>query len=71
MGDLDWDSDMVLCPECEAAQGDLWEHEFGSREEIVTSCGECGKDYVLHLRVSHKYAASLAPGPATTTGEKR
>lgn len=56
--DLDWDSEMVICPECGEAQGDLWEHEFGSREEIVTACGSCGLDYTLHLRVTHRYAAS-------------
>ncbi len=60
--ELDWDSEMVLCPECGEAQGDLWEHDFGSLEEIITACGSCGEDYVLHLRVTHKYAAS----PSTT-----
>ena len=61
---LDWDSDVVICPECGESQGDLWDYEFGSREELVTSCGSCGKDYVLHQRVTYDFAASaVAPCP--------
>ncbi len=54
-------SDEILCPECNARQKDLWDHEWGSREELVTSCGTCGADYVLLRRVSVSYEARRLP----------
>ena len=50
------------CPECDEMIHDLDDHDWGSREDIVASCGSCGKDFVLSRRVSVSYsAARLTP----------
>ena len=48
--------DAVACPLCGALQKDLWEHDFGSREELTASCGTCGADYLLGRHVTVTYA---------------
>ena len=61
----------VLCPECEEAQGDLWDYDWGSREELVASCGECGADYILMRHVSVDYEAKkLSPKRSDATDRK-
>ena len=49
--------DLVRCPECDALQRDLWDYDFGSREEMAVDCGSCGADYLLVRRVSVDYEA--------------
>lgn len=51
----------VYCPYCSARNTDPWDHDWGTREELVTSCGECGKDYTLVRRVSVDYEALALP----------
>lgn len=47
----------VDCPECGEPQTDLWDHDWGSHEEITTACGSCGKDYVLSRSITVRYSA--------------
>ena len=54
-------SEYVECPECGETQGDLWDHEWGQRESLVTSCGSCGADYQLTRHVSVTYTAAPIP----------
>jgi hypothetical protein len=56
-------SDRVLCPECEKVQGDLWDYEWGQKESLVATCGECGADYLLTRRVSVTYSAERIRKP--------
>lgn len=51
-------SDRVKCPYCDAAQADLWEHDWNLYEDVVTSCDSCGKDYMLSRHVSVSYSAA-------------
>jgi hypothetical protein len=54
----------VRCPECGQIETDPEDHNWGSREDLVTSCGECGADYVLIRRVSVSYETrTLSPKP--------
>jgi len=56
-------SETVQCPECHEHQADLWDHEWGSRECVETTCGECGAPYILVRHVSVRYEAKrLSPG---------
>ncbi len=47
----------VECPECGDLVGDLWDFDWGSREEIETVCGECGAIYILQREVRVYYQA--------------
>jgi hypothetical protein len=47
----------VACPECGKPQRDLWDHNWGSREELTVSCGTCGADFVLSRIISVEYEA--------------
>jgi len=46
------------CPACNEPCRDPDDHDWGIREELVTSCDSCGKDFVLSRRVSVSYSAS-------------
>ena len=50
-------SDTVKCPTCGEIQRDLWDCDWGSREELTASCGSCGADYMLSRTVSVSYEA--------------
>jgi endogenous inhibitor of DNA gyrase (YacG/DUF329 family) len=46
-------ADTVNCPHCGESQGDLWDHDWGTREEVRTECGECGKAVTLTRTVDY------------------
>ena len=55
-------SDTVQCPVCDETNTDPWDHDWGSREELITSCGSCGADYTLVRTVSVTYEAKAIKG---------
>ena len=62
----------VDCPECGARQTDLWDYEWGTREELTASCGSCGADYLLSREVAvdyyaHSLRATHQPPPTSQT----
>jgi hypothetical protein len=61
-------SDTVKCPMCGAVQRDLWDCDWGSREELTVPCGSCGKDYILHRTVSVSYEAFNVHGDPAKGG---
>lgn len=50
-------SDGIQCPHCGIMLRDLWDHDWGSREELETDCGACGEPILLSRRVSVDYTA--------------
>ena len=64
-------NDTVKCPTCGETNGDLWDHDWGSREELVTSCGSCGADYTLSRTVSVTYEARALASHAVIDARQR
>lgn len=52
------DGESVECPECHESWGDLWDYEWGNREEIHIECPHCGVKLVLHRSFSVDYGVS-------------
>lgn len=50
-------NEAVSCPECGEENGDLWDHDWGNREELTTSCGSCGKDFLIFRHITVRYEA--------------
>lgn len=57
---VDWsrDGESVTCPTCHESWSDLWDYDWGTREEIRTECPHCGMDIVLHRDVHVRYGVS-------------
>ena len=58
--EVDWsdDSEHVKCPHCGETWADLWDYEWGTREEIRIECPHCDKLLTLHRRISVDYGVS-------------
>jgi len=54
-------NDKVKCPTCGVLQGDLWDHDWSTVEELEASCDSCGVDYTLIRHVSVRYEAKALP----------
>jgi len=50
-------AESVQCPVCGEAQRDLWDYDWGTREELTASCGSCNAQYTLIRHVSVSYEA--------------
>ena len=64
-------SDTVKCPACGETQRDLWDHDWGSREELTASCGSCGADYMLIRTVSVSYEAKVLASSVVIDARQR
>lgn len=51
----DWNRESVTCPACGESWADLWDYEWGNREEIHTECPHCAAALVLQRDVSVRY----------------
>lgn len=47
------------CPHCGEPQTDLWDYDWGNREQIKTECGDCGKPVIIARDVSVAYEVTL------------
>jgi hypothetical protein len=56
---VSWDR----CPWCRAMLDDLWDFEWGSREELRSECGHCGKDIVISRIVEVDYKVTKPTQP--------
>ena len=55
----DWDlvhTDNAVCPHCKEINRDSWEIDFGSNDSTETTCGSCGKDYIVTQFVQTTYS---------------
>lgn len=53
------EGDKLECPHgCGHRMGDLWDFDWGSREEIITECEECLKPITIHRCVTVTYSAT-------------
>lgn len=48
-------SDSARCPFCGKLLKDLWDYNWGDREELRDDCGHCGKAICIVRRVSVSY----------------
>ncbi len=48
----------IACPHCGEQNRDLWDHDWGSREEIETDCGACEEPFTLSRSVTVTYTAT-------------
>ena len=46
------------CPWCGYRDPDLWDFEWGNREEVRAECGSCGRDIVISRHVDVSYVVS-------------
>lgn len=53
--ETDWDSTEATCPHCGEKWQDLWDYEWGSREDIEIDCPFCGETLVLVRVVDVQY----------------
>ena len=55
----------VMCPHCGYILRDLWDHEWGTREEVETDCGSCEKPIIIRRNVTVDYSAEKKEEKAT------
>ncbi len=59
---MDWSvlhSSKVPCPHCGEPQGDLCDLELSDDYQTTeTECGDCGKPFLVRLRVSWEYQSA-------------
>lgn len=56
-------SERIACPWCGEMKTDLWDYNWGSREEIEVECGYCDKPFLLSRIVSVDYTARRVVKP--------
>lgn len=61
------DGDRLACPWCGEVRRDLWDYDWGSREEIEIECGFCDKPVILSRREDVSYSARRV---TVTVGDK-
>lgn len=64
MGDLIEDTDFteaIVCPYCGEKESDSWEvsMHMSDGEEAETSCGSCGKDFIVTVYITTRYSTKV------------